>query len=87
MYRHKPETGFLSILYAIGPKPLQTWEISVKNGHVKRVTDDDIQSQALEIIGANVNNSYISCPQDQKAVLGTHLPKIVLQVKHVSCSF
>ena len=83
MFRNKPETGFLSILYSIGAKPLQIWDIAVKNGYVKRVTDNDLQSSALEIVGANVHQNYISCPSDPTIVLGIKMPYFVLQVKHL----
>jgi hypothetical protein len=79
----KNETGFLSILYSIGAKPLQNWDMSVKNGHIKRLTDLDIESPAIEIIGANVNLNYITCPADANAVLGIKMPTIVLLMKHV----
>jgi hypothetical protein len=46
--------GFLSILYSIGSKPLQIWDKTVQNGHIKRLTDEDIQSSVLEIMGTNV---------------------------------
>jgi hypothetical protein len=46
--------GFLSILYSIGSKPLQIWAKTVQNGHIKRLTDEDIQSSVLEIMGTNV---------------------------------
>ena len=29
------DNGYTSILYAIGTKPLQNWDFSVKNGHIK----------------------------------------------------
>ena len=46
--------GFLSLLYSIGSKPLQLWDKQVQNGHIKRLTDEDIQSSVLEVLGANV---------------------------------
>lgn len=46
--------GFLSILYSIGSKPLQIWDKQVQNGHIKRLTDEDIQSSVLEVAGDNV---------------------------------
>ena len=79
----KNETGFLSILYAIGQKPLAGWDMAVKNGHIKRLIDDDIESPAIEIIGANVNMNYISCPEDPNAVLGIKMPTLVLLMKHL----
>ena len=49
--------GFLSILYSIGSKPLQIWDKQVQNGHIKRLTDEDIQSSVLEIMGTNVRGT------------------------------
>lgn len=58
MFKNTYQNGFLSILYSVGSKPLQIWESKVKNGHIKRITDDVIQSLALEIMGNNV--MYVS---------------------------
>ncbi len=68
-------------------KPLQGWETSVKNGHIKRVTDSDIQSAAIEIIGANVANNYIAHPHDNNTSLGIKMPTIVMQIKSVNINF
>jgi hypothetical protein len=32
----------------------------VRNGHIKRITDQDIQSSVLEICGDNVANVFIT---------------------------
>lgn len=77
------DTGFQSIIYAVGTKPLQNWDFSVRNGHIKRLIDPDIQSPSIEIIGANVENNFIFTPNDPKKSLGITMPKIVLQVKHL----
>jgi Protein of unknown function (DUF667) len=53
--------GFLSLLYSIGSKPLQLWDKQVQNGHIKRLTDEDIQSSVLEILGANVRHWHWLC--------------------------
>uniref|UniRef100_A0A672GVK8 Cilia and flagella associated protein 20 n=1 Tax=Salarias fasciatus TaxID=181472 RepID=A0A672GVK8_SALFA len=45
-----------------GSTPLQIWDRKVKNGHIKRVTDNDIHSNVLEVEGANVSTTYITCP-------------------------
>lgn len=54
MFKNAYQSGFLSILYSIGSKPLQIWDrqsmsslILVQNGHIKRLTDQDIQSSVL----------------------------------------
>ena len=62
MFKNAFQSGFLSILYSIGSKPLQIWDKKVRNGHIKRITDNDIQSLVLEIEGTNVSTTYITCP-------------------------
>ena len=66
MFKNTFQSGFLSILYSIGSKPLQIWDKTVRNGHIKRLTDQDIQSSVLELSGSNVNTCYISCPAEEK---------------------
>jgi hypothetical protein len=81
------DNGFTSILYAIGTKPLQNWDFSVKNGHIKRLLDPDIQSPSIEIIGANVDSNYIFTPHDPKKSLGIKMHTIVLLVKNLQKYF
>jgi hypothetical protein len=80
---NKDENNFISILYAVGLKPLANWEITLKNGHVRRDKDADIDTCAIEIIGANVNNNYISTPADPQASLNIKMPTLVMQIKHL----
>lgn len=87
MFRNTFQSGFLSILYSIGSKPLQIWESKVKNGHIKRITDQDIQSSVLEIMGTNVSTSYIVCPADPKQTLGIKLPFLVMIIKNLKKYF
>lgn len=47
MFKNSYQSGFLSILYSIGAKPLQIWDKVVRNGHIKRLTDADIQSSVI----------------------------------------
>ena len=72
------QAGFLSVLYSIGAKPLQIWDKKVRNGHIKRITDSDIQSSTLEICGSNVSTTFITCPADPKKTLGIKLPFLVM---------
>ena len=51
MFKNTFQSGFLSILYSIGSKPLQIWDKKVRNGHIKRITDQDIQVGTKPIIG------------------------------------
>jgi len=87
MFKNTFQSGFLSILYSIGSKPLQIWDKKVRNGHIKRITDQDIQSSVLEILGTNVSTTYISCPADQKQTLGIKLPFLVMIIKNMKKYF
>lgn len=84
MFRNTFQSGFLSILFSIGSKPLSIWSAEVRNGHIKRVTDEDIQSLVLEIAGANVTTNYVTCPADPRQHLGIKLPFLVMIIKNVS---
>ena len=83
MFRNTYQSGFLSILYSIGSQPLKIWDKKVRNGHIKRITDQDIQSSVLEIMGTNVSTTYISCPADPKKALGIKLPFLVMIIKNL----
>ena len=93
MFKNTFQSGFLSILYSIGSKPLQIWEKKVKNGHIKRITDGDIQSSVLEIMGTNVSTVYITCPAELggagavKGSLGIKLPFLVMIIKNLKKYF
>jgi hypothetical protein len=84
MFKNTFQSGFLSILYSIGSKPLQIWDKQVRNGHIKRITDQDIQSSVLEIMGTNVSTNHITCPADKNKTLGIKLPFLVMIIKNVS---
>jgi hypothetical protein len=86
MFKNTFQSGFLSILYSIGSKPLQIWDKQVRNGHIKRITDQDIQSSVLEIMGTNVSTNHITCPADKNKTLGIKLPFLVMIIKNVSSS-
>ncbi|KAJ3259846.1 hypothetical protein HK103_001737 [Boothiomyces macroporosus] len=68
-------------------KPLQIWDKKVRNGHIKRITDNDIQSSVLEIIGTNVSTNYITCPAQQNRTLGIKLPFLVMIIKNLKKYF
>jgi hypothetical protein len=68
-------------------KPLQIWDATVRNGHIKRITDPDIQSSVLEIMGTNVSTNYIVCPADPNQTLGIKLPFLVMILKNVNKYF
>ncbi len=53
------------------------------NGHIKRITDNDIQSSVLEIMGTNVSTNYIKSPDDPEQTLAIKLPFLVMIIKNV----
>ena len=57
--------------------------IIVRNGHIKRITDPDIQSSVLEIMGTNVSTTYITAPAKKKLTLGIKLQFLVMIIKNV----
>ncbi|KAG6424821.1 hypothetical protein SASPL_115241 [Salvia splendens] len=87
MFKNTFQSGFLSILYSLGSKPLQIWDKEVVNGQIKRLQDDDIQSNVLELVGSNVQSTYITCPADPTATLGIKLPFLVMIVKNMKKYF
>ena len=87
MFKNTFQSGFLSILYSIGSKPLQIWDKKVCNGHIKRITDNDIQSSVLEIMSTNISTCFITCPADAKRTLGIKLPFLVMIIKNLKKYF
>ena len=53
------------------------------NGHIKRITDNDIQSSVLEIMSTNISTTFITCPADPQKTLGIKLPFLVMIIKNV----
>ncbi|XP_004308658.1 PREDICTED: UPF0468 protein CG5343-like [Fragaria vesca subsp. vesca] len=74
-------------LWIIRSKPLQIWDKEVVNGHIKRPQDEDIQSNVLEIVGSNIQSTYITCPADPSATLSIKLPFLVMIVKNLKKYF
>jgi len=87
MFKNTFQSGFLSILFSLGSKPLQIWEQHIVNGHIKRITDADITSSVLEIMGADIASTFISAPSDPKATLGIKLPYLVMIIKNMKKPF
>lgn len=87
MFRNTFQKGFLSVFQGSGSKPLLIWDSHVKNGYIKRITDDDIKSLALEIRGVNVATCFITAPAAPCMSLGVKLPFLVITVKNLRKSF
>lgn len=60
---------------------------TVRNGHIKRITDPDIASSVLEIVSANVSTTYVTCPADPAKTLGIKLPFLVMIIKNLKKYF
>lgn len=63
------------------------WLRAVRNGHIKRITDNDIRSSVLEIMSTNVSTTFITCPADPKKTLGIKLPFLVMLIKNLKKYF
>ncbi|MEN2495706.1 MAG: Cilia- and flagella-associated protein 20 [Marteilia pararefringens] len=92
MFRNTYQNSFLSILYSIGSKPLALWHSQVRNGHLKRITDEDIRSLVLELMSSNVTTTYLTCPAEtsggsSQSTLGIKLPFLVMIVKNMKKYF
>ena len=76
-------TALVVNLYKSGIRKVHFYIKIVQNGHIKRLTDQDIQSSVLEIMGTNVTTSFITCPANEKETLGIKLPFLVMIIKNV----
>ena len=87
MFKNTYQAGFMSILYSLGTKPLQIWSQNIQNGYIKRLTDTEINSLVLEIMGSNVSTAFISAPENEKETLSIKLPFLVMVVKNLKKYF
>jgi hypothetical protein len=74
-------------VYSIVICPYFSFPRAVRNGHIKRITDSEIQSSVLEIAGSNVSTTFITCPSDPKKTLGIKLPFLVMIIKNMKKYF
>jgi len=54
---------------------------------VKRLTDPDIRSLVIEILGNNVTTSFITTPPSPYQTLGIRLPIMIMVVKNMKRYF
>ncbi|KRZ97912.1 ADP-ribosylation factor 1-like 2 [Trichinella sp. T8] len=87
MFSSVYQSGVLSLLSSVGSEPLQLWGKQVRNGHIKRIIDDEVESVVLEIAGLDIRSTYIVCPADANVNLGIKLPFLVLLVKNLGKDF
>ncbi|XP_045502132.1 cilia- and flagella-associated protein 20-like [Colias croceus] len=86
MFKNTYQSGLLSIFYSCGSNPLAIWDMEVQNGHIKRLTDAEVNSIVLEIVSTNVATTFITCPK-RNQVLGIKLPFLVMIVKNLKRYF
>ena len=60
---------------------------AVRYGHIKRITDQDIQSSVLEIMSDNVASTFVVTPADPQKTLGIKLPFLVMIIKNLKKYF
>lgn len=87
MFRNTYQRGFLTVFSSSGSKPLEIWDIVTKNGHAKRVTDEELKLMSFELMGANVATTYMVAPKCPCPSLGVKLPFLVLLVKNLKKFF
>tara|TARA_R110002050_G_scaffold252284_2_gene390504 strand:+ start:1284 stop:1871 length:588 start_codon:yes stop_codon:yes gene_type:complete len=84
------QSGFLSLYYSLGSKPLQLWQTHEgkdDGGVIHDVVDPQIQSKCLEIASENISSCFISCPALNSRTLGIRLPYVNLVVKNLNKYF
>lgn len=86
MFKNTYQSGLLSIFYSCGSAPLALWDMEVHNGHIKRVTDHEVNSLVLEIVSTNVAVTFMTCPKSNQT-LGIKLPFLVMIVKNLKRYF
>uniref|UniRef100_A0A1B6MEA5 CFA20 domain-containing protein n=1 Tax=Graphocephala atropunctata TaxID=36148 RepID=A0A1B6MEA5_9HEMI len=87
MFRDSYQKKLLTILYSGGSKPLEIWDIQVRNGGTRRVKDEDMGTIVFEIAGTNVATAYIVSPPDPRGSLGITLPFITMFIKNLKRYF
>ncbi|KAF8766947.1 cilia- and flagella-associated protein 20-like [Argiope bruennichi] len=86
MFRNKLQSGIISLLCGSGLDPLKLWGVHGK-GCIKRITDKDVQTLAIEITAAQFCTTCISLPRDKKNVIGIRLPYLTLNIKYLKLPF
>lgn len=87
MYKNSFLSETVSLFFSADPKPLQSWDKAVRNGHIKRLVDHEIQCSVLELHAISIDTVYISCPVDPNQTLAIRLPVLVLLVKNLDKYF
>ncbi|POM77997.1 UPF0468 like protein [Phytophthora palmivora] len=63
MFAQSFQSGYISLLYSIGPRPLQLCEKQEEtHGSVRRVLDEEVQSSVVELSAQNLVNTWLRFP-------------------------
>nr|CAD7426539.1 unnamed protein product [Timema monikensis] len=90
MYKDQFQTGFFSIFSSLDNNPLESWTYSVRQGHIKRITDRDLQSQVLELRAEEDTHkdTFIASPGGRRhKSLAITLPYLVMLLKNLKKYF
>ncbi|KRY67186.1 UPF0468 protein C16orf80, partial [Trichinella pseudospiralis] len=87
MLRNTFQSGYLSLLFSLGNDPLQIWDKKALRGSIKRLEDEDIQSEVIELSSSTVCETFISCPISSGDVLAIKLPFLILTVRNMEKYF
>jgi hypothetical protein len=86
MFAQTFQTGFISLLYSVGPRPLQLCEKREEApGSVRRVLDEDVQSSVVELSADNLVHTWLRLPFGPEATASLHirLRHLVLVLKNL----
>ncbi|XP_058066279.1 cilia- and flagella-associated protein 20-like [Anopheles bellator] len=87
MFRHSFQHRFVTVYSSAGSKPLAIWDVHTKNGHTRRLTDEDLNSLVFELIGVNVATTYMVAPCAPCPSLSIKLPFLVMLLKNLKKFF
>lgn len=83
MFRNTFQNGFLSLFHSIGQNPLAIWDCQTRDGLIRRITDEDINSTVFELTGLNASITFMSTPIQPVKSLAIKLPFCVFVIKNL----
>ncbi|KAK1928464.1 Cilia- and flagella-associated protein 20 [Phytophthora citrophthora] len=87
MFDQTYQSGFISLLYSVGPRPLQLCEKHEEvPGSVRRVLDEDVQSSVVELSANNIVHTWLRFPcgaDEQKQELPPKMGSLHIRLRHL----
>ncbi|KAL3657334.1 hypothetical protein V7S43_017840 [Phytophthora oleae] len=87
MFVQAYQSGFISLLYSVGPRPLQLCEKHEEvPGSVRRVLDEDVQSSVVELSADNLVHTWLRFPfgaDEQQQDLSTTSGSLHIRLRHL----